>query len=110
MKLDKAIEIVTEYQKWRTSKPPYNGIGVTYNVNPKELTQAIDTLIASVTITDEMVERTATALYIRDNAPHIPKSKRNDFILNHQPISVSIHYRRKAKSALTAALHGGGDE
>jgi hypothetical protein len=98
MNLDKAIEILTKHlEKWSYYKDC-------------DTLQAVDTLIAAVTITNEIVERAATVLYIRDNAPHIPKSKRNDFILSHEPISVSVNYRRKAKAALTAALQGGGDE
>jgi hypothetical protein len=62
MTLEEAKEIVAEYQKWRTSQPPYDGCGVLPPHEPKELTQAIDRLLAAVTVTGETVERFYAAL------------------------------------------------
>lgn len=65
MKLQEAVKIVEEYQKWRTSKPPYDGCGVLLPYEPSELTQALDTLIAHakqpVQVTEEMVEAALSA-------------------------------------------------
>ena len=65
MTLEEAKEIVAEYQKWRTSQPPYDGCGVLPPHEPMELTQAIDTLLAAVTVTDEMVERATVAMHAK---------------------------------------------
>ena len=47
MTLRKAVEIVTEYQKWRRGKPPYHSdIPVALPYTPAEIGEAEDCLIA----------------------------------------------------------------
>jgi hypothetical protein len=54
MELEEARKIVTEYQKWRISEAP-----AAYS----NLTQAIDTLLAATTVTDDMVERAYEVIF-----------------------------------------------
>ena len=47
MTLRKAVEIVTDYQKWRRGKPPYNrDVPVPMRYTPAEIGEAEDCLIA----------------------------------------------------------------
>lgn len=49
MKIDLAIKIVTEYQKWRRGEPPYDGdtpeTHRLFEYSPQVLGQAIDALL-----------------------------------------------------------------
>ena len=67
MTLDKARKIVAEYQLWRRGLPPYDYKDdslsmVDFPYIPKELGEAIDTLLAATTVTDEKVERSLNAV------------------------------------------------
>jgi len=47
MTLRKAVEIIEDYQKWRRSKPPYDGdIPVQMNHTPAEIGIAEDCLLS----------------------------------------------------------------
>ena len=47
MTLKKAVEIVTDYQKWRRGKPPYNrDVPVPMRYTPAEIGEAEDCLLA----------------------------------------------------------------
>ena len=47
MTLRKAVEIVTEYQKWRRGKPPYHSdIPVQFPYTPTEIGEAEDCLLS----------------------------------------------------------------
>jgi len=42
MTLDECISLLTEHQRWRTSKPPYDGIGQLPYYTGADLTAAFD--------------------------------------------------------------------
>jgi len=89
MDRQEAIEILEEYQKWRKGEVP-NAKGGYWLPSVEQVTQAIDTLIAPMTITDEMVER-AINEHLKHTSLIYPKDKFGAM-----------------KAALTAAL--GGDD
>lgn len=45
MTLDECINLLTEHQRWRTSKPPYDGVGKLPSYSGADLTKAIDCAI-----------------------------------------------------------------
>jgi hypothetical protein len=42
MTIDDCISLLTQHQRWRTSKPPYDVVGVAPLINPADLTAALD--------------------------------------------------------------------
>jgi hypothetical protein len=98
MERKKAIEILTEHQKWRKGEVP-NAKGGYWLPSVEQVTQAIDTLIAPIPITDEMVERAAIGIFNRKL--FTAQNTRN---WNNCTDDAKDFYRDEAKAALTAAL------
>ncbi len=90
MTLEEARKIVAEYQKWRMSAPPYNNIIGDFE-HEEKANEAIDTLLTATTVTDEMVDRSAKALYLRQK----------------NQTGISTETRIQAELCLQAALGGG---
>jgi hypothetical protein len=87
MKLEQAKTIVTEYQKWCRGDAPYEfAFQGKFMHSESKLYEATDTLLAAVTVTDDMVERAGKAL-------------RDSWAKGEE-----LSYEQYAKAALTAAL------
>ena len=91
MDRQEAIKILEQYKKWELRRNDCNSdlqVAIPYSLD--DVCKAIDTLIAFIQVTDEMVERGAKEFY----------DSHNTFLYQHEC--------NKAKAALIAAL--GGDD
>jgi hypothetical protein len=74
MNIQEAKTIITVYQKWRVGQPPYDSPAVPLEYTHAQITEAMDVLLAAVTVTDEMVERAYAALdYYSGFSPQVTK-------------------------------------
>jgi len=109
MDRQEAIEILTEYNKVLKGEPPYDNSKNEFIVKFSDLTQAIDTLIAPIPVTDEMVERGAKSLagsYWENQYP-LKASAGLKGMSKKQYVEKSWQsFIPEAKAALTAALGG----